>query len=296
MSHFLHRVQDLPHLGIGVSTEYGALRSAHALNIEHLLRDHPEFAQFLEVGVAMETGLDDDTLAWRELGRPTTYHFLDINIDDPLDLDQAWLEGFEHIKEILEPAWVCGDAGLWHFGRRERGHMLLLPPILSLDAAKRMADGIVHLRDRLGLEIIPENPPGHVFVGDLHLLDFFAQVMDLADTGMLLDAAHLAIYQDAMGYAPTTGLDAFPTERIVEMHIAGASRTEVEGLEIIEDDHTVEVLPATWQIFAETTVKAPNLKAIVFECERNDLTHCLPGFREIQSMTRTSPFGAGDKR
>lgn len=293
MGRFLNRVLDLPHLGMGVSTEYGAFRSANALNIKALRWDHPAFAQFLEVGVSLDTGLDEDTMEWCKGGLPTTYHFLDINLDDPQDLDDGWLDGFRRMQSILKPAWVCGDAGLWHFGRRERGHMLLLPPILSLDGAKRMADGILRMRDTLGLEVIPENPPGHVFVGDLHILDFFAQVVERADTGMLLDAAHLAIYQAAMGHASTTGLDGFPISRIIEMHVAGASTSTVDDLEIIEDDHTVNVLPDTWTILRETVGQAKNLKAIVFECERNELQQCLPGFEQIQSLCVGSPFATG---
>ena len=50
----------------------------------------------------------------------------------------------------MRPAWLCGDAGMWHLGRRERGHMLLLPPILTRDAADAMADGIVRLREATG--------------------------------------------------------------------------------------------------------------------------------------------------
>ena len=117
---------------------------------------------------------------------------------------------FRQTRGAVQPAWICGDAGLWHFGRRERGHMLLLPPILTRDSARELAQGIIRLREHTGLEVLPENPPGHVFVGDLHLLDFFALVLDEADTGMLLDAAHLAIYQQVMGHDPLTGLDGFP--------------------------------------------------------------------------------------
>ena len=46
MTSFTERVRDLPHLGIGVSTEYGAFRSADALDLEVLEAAHPEFAQF----------------------------------------------------------------------------------------------------------------------------------------------------------------------------------------------------------------------------------------------------------
>ena len=288
---FLERVKALPRLGLGVSTEYGAGDQRGALDVPALRKKHPEFAEFLEVGVEVEKGLDAHAARWAAAGWPTTYHFLDINLDEPEDFDPPWLEAVQGLIARLRPAWLCGDAGLWHFGPRDRGHMLLLPPILTDDAAKAMAEGIVRLRAATGHEVLPENPPGHVYLGDLHLLDFFARVCDYADTGLLLDAAHLALYQRACGHAPLTGLDGFPLERVVELHVAGASTRTVAGLAVVEDDHTPAVLPDTWQILGTVGPRAPHLKAVVFECERNPLAACLPGFTKISEMLAETPFG-----
>jgi len=290
MTSFTERVRRLPYLGIGVSTEYGAHHSPNALDISALKERYPEFSGFLEVGVEVDKGLDADTLEWVRRGGRTTYHFLDINLDDPDDFTSEWIQRVLAIAEQIQPAWLCGDAGLWHFGRRERGHMLLLPPVLSKESAKEMADGILRLREMTGYEIFPENPPGHLFVGDLHLLDFFAYVMEFADTGMLLDAAHLAIYQRSMGYDPQTGLDGFPMERIVEVHVAGASHFEVDGLAMVEDDHTVNVLPETWTLLSTLAHCASELRAVVFECERNPLPVCVPGFERIRQCISGTTF------
>ena len=286
---FAERLQSLPRLGIGVSTEYGAGEATGALDVPALRAAHPRWASFLEVGVETAKGLDRHARAWAERGLPTTYHFLDVNLDEPEDVsDAAWLDEVRAIAKILKPAWMCGDAGMWHLGRRERGHMLLLPPVLSRDSADALADGIVRLREETGFEVLPENPPGQVYLGDLHLLDFYARVMDRADTGMLLDCAHLGIYQAAAGHSPTTGLDGFPLERVIEMHVAGGSIGEVEGLRFVEDDHVPAVLDDTWAIFEHARPRAKSLRAVVFECERNPMGACLGGFDRIEKI-----FAAG---
>jgi uncharacterized protein len=285
---FLQRVRRLPCLGIGVSTEYGAGGAAGALDVADLRSRHPEYASFLEVGVETVKGLDRHARGWIGRGLPTTYHFLDVNLDEPEDLDEPWLDEVRTLSAELRPAWMCGDAGMWHFGRRERGHMLLLPPVLSQGSAEALAAGIVRLREATGLEVLPENPPGSVYVGDLHLLDFFARVCELADTGMLLDCAHLGIYQRCRGLPPLTGLDGFPCERVVEMHVAGGVVRDCEGLELVEDSHVPAVLPETWTIFEAAAARSPNLKAVVFECERNPLEASLPGFRRIERILASS--------
>jgi uncharacterized protein (UPF0276 family) len=284
MPSFLERLEWLPRLGIGVSTEYGAAAHDDSLDVFALRGREPGLARFLEIGVEIAKGLDADAERWIGAALPSTYHFLDINLDDPDDFDPAWMSAVGELVERIDPAWLCGDAGLWHFGPRERGHMLLLPPILSDDGASRMAEGIVRLREATGREVLPENPPGSAFIGNLHLLDFFARVCERADTGMLLDCAHLAIYQKTRVHGPEVGLADFPVERIIEMHVAGSQEHELDGNLYYEDDHTPAVLDDTRQIFTTATQRAENPRAVVFECERNPMEACLPGFARIQEI------------
>ena len=281
---FADRVTRLPHLGLGVSTEYGAGDAAEALDVLALHDAHPAYARFLEIGVESAKGLDRHAEAWVARGLPTTYHYLDVNLDEPEDFDEGWLDEVRAIAARIRPAWLCGDAGMWHLGRRERGHMLLLPPILTRDAADAMADGIVRLREATGHEVLPENPPGQVYLGDLHLLDFFARVLDRADTGMLLDCAHLAMYQRLRGLAPLAGLDGFPRDRIVELHVAGGSERRHDGFAWVEDDHSPAVLADTWTIVEAVVPAAPALRAVVFECERNPMAASLAGFARLHAL------------
>ncbi|PRP92664.1 hypothetical protein ENSA5_48460 [Enhygromyxa salina] len=284
MPGFLDRVQALPTLGLGVSTEYGAGRADGALDPAALRREHVDYAGFLEVGVEIVKGLDGDARAWAEQGWATTYHFLDINLDEPEDFDDAWLDAVRATIELLRPAWLCGDAGLWHFGARDRGHMLLLPPVLEPEAVAPMAEGIVRLREATGCEVLPENPPGAAFVGELHLLEFFARVAEAADTGLLLDCAHLAMFQRARGLAPLAGFGDFAWDRVVELHIAGGREHERDGLAWVEDDHGVAVLPDTWAIAEAAIARASNLRAIVVECERNSIAEVVPLFERARAL------------
>jgi uncharacterized protein len=272
----------LPHLGIGVSTEYGAARSDGALDVFQLAETHPSFAQFLEVGLEVDKGLDDGAVRWARQQRRSTLHFLDVNLYDTADVDDAaWLAGVHGAVDILQPAWLCGDAGQWHVGRRDRAHMMLLPPLLVDDEATDIARGVAMLREKTGLCVLPENPPGTAFVGDLHILDFFTRVAERADTGLLLDVAHLVMFQHARGLDALFGLDAFAMERVVEVHVAGGTRRSVNGITVIDDSHTTDVLDDTWRVFEAVVARATNLKAVVFECERNANGTVVDGFSRI---------------
>jgi uncharacterized protein len=288
MPSFLQRVGQLPALGIGISTEYGASATARGLDVFTLRATHPTFASFLEIGVEVVKGLDATAQRWVQRGLPSTYHFLDVNLDEAEDFDPPWQAAMAHLVEQMQPAWLCGDAGLWHFGRRERGHMLLLPPILSREAARAQAEGIMQLREGLGYEVLPENPPGQVYLGNLHILEFFADVIERADTGLLLDCAHLAMYQRLMGHTPRTALEDFPLDRIVELHVAGTTPQTHNGFVYWDDDHTPEVLDDTWEIFDWVAPRAANLKAVVFECERNALETVMAGFQRLAATVAST--------
>jgi len=282
MERFDRRITDLPQLGLGISTEFGARHGG--LDLLELRREYPRFAGFLEIGCDLERGVDQDARAWVSKGGSTTYHFLDLNLEEAEDLDPAWVRDTTALAREVGAAWLCGDAGLWHVGPRERGHGVLMPPILCEASAKEMARNVHALREASGFEVLPENPPAHVYAGPLHLLDYFARVVEEADSGMLLDVAHLAVYQRATGNAPLTGLDGFPLERVVEVHLAGGTTFEWQGRTFVEDDHGTSILPETWTILTAVLSRARNLRAIVFEGERNTLAEVVPVFERIERL------------
>ncbi len=284
---FAQRVSRLPRLGLGISTEFGA-RASGGLDLFELRRALPELG-FLEVGADLERGIDEDAREWARRGWPTTYHFLDLNLEESEDLDEAWLHDATRLARELGAAWLCGDAGLWHIGPRERGHGILMPPVLEPESADAMAESVRALREASGFEVLPENPPAHVYLGRMHLLDYYARVAERSDSALLLDVAHLAVYQRVAGHAPLTGLEGFPLERVVEVHVAGGRPFAWQGKHFVEDDHGLSILPDTWEILGAILPRATNLRAIVLECERNRVEDVLPLFARVESMR----LGAG---
>jgi uncharacterized protein (UPF0276 family) len=285
---------DLPRLGVGISAEPGSA----ARGIDTLAFDaaHPGLVHFIEYGSDLARGLDDHVRRWVAARRPTTYHFLDLNLEVPDDADAGWLRATGEAAQAIGAAWLCGDAGLWHFGQRERGHELLLPPILTPDSADACAESILMIEAATQLRLLPENPPGMFYVGEMHILDYFARVADRSGGGLLLDCAHLAMYQRLKRLPPTTGLDAFPLERVIELHVAGGAVIDSEGLALVEDSHSPEPLPDTWQILEAVLPRAHNLKAIVFECEKNAPDEVLANFQRLNHLFPSPQKAASSRR
>ncbi|MCB9796759.1 MAG: DUF692 family protein [Alphaproteobacteria bacterium] len=278
---FAARVAQAPRLGVGISCEYESGERGPGVDAPAVREAWPELVHFLEVGTDVRRGLDEHVRRWVATGAPTTYHFLDVNLAEAEDPDPEWLHGTLALADAVGAAWLCGDAGYWHFGPRERGHDILLPPVLCASAAAEMGRTIRAVQGAIDRLVLPENPPSTAFVGPMHLLEFYAHVLSDADCGFLLDTAHLAIFQRARGHAPLDGFDGFPMERIVEVHVAGGTPKELRGFSWIDDDHSPEPMPETWAIFEHVVRSAPNLKAVVYECEHNQPYEVQANFRRL---------------
>lgn len=91
------------------------------------------------------------------------------------------------------------------------------------------------------------------------------------------------------GEAALTGLDAFPLDRVLEVHVAGGLEFSHGGRRFVDDDHGPDVLPDTWQILEHVIPRARNLRAVVFECERNPESRMLGGFERIRDVVASGP-------
>jgi uncharacterized protein len=274
----------LPRLGVGISGEFDSARTG--IDAVELHDERPGTIDFFEYGCDLARGLDDHVLRWAARGLPATYHFLDLNLEERGDADGEWIARVKDLARQIDAAWICGDGGLWHIGPRDRGHETLLPPILCRESADEMADAILAVEEATGLACLPENPPAVIYLGDLHILDYYGRVAEKTGGGLLLDCAHLAIFQRMRGHDPLTALDGFPLDRVVEVHVAGGVERDTDGFTWIDDTHAPEPLADTWAILEHVLPRAKNLKAIVYECERNQPNEVLDAFARIRSAWR----------
>lgn len=280
--HIERRLDALPRLGVGISGEYGVRPSIDPTTFKDA---YPGLIHVVEFGTDTDRGVDAAILRWVDAGNPATYHFLDVNFEELDDLDETWIDETAAFARRLGSPWLCGDSGMWHFGPRDRGHGLLLPPILVRDSARRTAESIAAVQERTGLPVFPENPPSLYYLGDLHILDYFALVSEIAGCGLLLDAGHLSIYQRSLGLEPLAGLASFPLDRVVEIHVAGGGEAVTpDGYRYIDDDHRAEVHPDTWEIVHHVIPRAPRLKAVLYECEHNEPAATVDTFIRLNQL------------
>lgn len=165
--------------------------------------------------------------------------------------------------------WCVSELATRRIG--ERYLDFFMPILLTEEAAAVAATNLRQLDAALPGRIVCENPPFQFPVGPLHVLELVARVTEQAGIPCVLDLGHLYSFQMCRDLEPLAGLDDFPLERIVELHVAGAVVDDRHGVAIYQDAHgAAELDPAVLEMLAEVAPRCPQLRAITIEVEEAD--------------------------
>jgi uncharacterized protein (UPF0276 family) len=145
------------------------------------------------------------------------------------------------------------------------------PILLTEEAARLAGENLRRLERALPGRVAAENPPYQLPAGPLHVLELMARVHAASEVPLVLDLGHLYSFQLCRGLAPLTGLDAFPLEAVIELHVAGAIVETRHGAPVYQDAHgAADLLPVLLEMLAEVAPRCPGLRAITIEVEEAD--------------------------
>jgi len=256
-------LDDLPTLGIGISTSLHVRRP----DFRSLLRAYPRLVQFVEF--AVEHG-EADVLPARlaaELAAGVRFvaHPIELSLDPDATPAPGELAALRAIVRLLGSPWTPQDIGTWLWNGEHLGGGFI-PCSLTREALAVACDRVRAVQDATGVPFLVENPPFAEVVGPMGLGDFFSELCDRAQTGMLLDVGHLLSYQlarpDDAGVA-----DQLPLDRVIEVHIAGGAWIETADGVVFWDDHGGEIVPEARRLLAQLWPRLPRVRALCFECE-----------------------------
>ena len=130
-------------------------------------------------------------------------------------------------------------------------HPDLLPFPRTSEALARIADNVSRTQDALQQRIAVENP-SHYLKIDGHAwdeIDFLKELARRTGCGLLLDVNNVYIGAHNLGYSPEAYLDAFPGERVMEIHLAGHTPDPNLGAALLVDSHDAPVAPEVWTLY-----------------------------------------------
>ena len=158
----------------------------------------------------------------------------------------------EHLKRLKElvrrtkTPWVT-DHLCWGSVDGRYTHDLLPMPY-TFEAAKLTAKKIRQAQDYLEVPLAVENVSSYAefHVSEMTEWEFLNEVVERADCGILLDVNNIYVSSRNHNFDPYEYLNAVPTERVAQIHLAGHSKFE----KYILDTHDHPVIGPVWKLYA----------------------------------------------
>jgi uncharacterized protein (UPF0276 family) len=191
-------------------------------------------------------------LAWLEAIReahPLSLHGVSLSLAGAGPPDERTLAGLAALVRRFEPVLLSE-----HLAWSRRGpHYLpdLLPFPRSDEALATVCQNVEQVQEALGRTIALENP-SHYLALDGHAwseIEFLAEIARRTGCGLLLDIANVHVSARNTGLSAEDYVDAFPAERVVEIHLAGHRPDARLGDLLLVDSHDAPVADPVWALF-----------------------------------------------
>ena len=161
----------------------------------------------------------------------------------------------------------------------------LLPLPYTTEALDHVSARIRQVQDRLGRQFAIENPSSYLEYAHSTIAepDFLRELVLRTGCALLLDVNNVYVSAINHGFDPYHYLDAVPAGHVAEIHLAGHTRREIDGLPFLIDTHDQPVADAVWDLYnyairrlgpvptlIEWDSALPRLPTLVHEARRAD--------------------------
>jgi uncharacterized protein (UPF0276 family) len=211
----------------------------------------PPAVGFLEVHPEnyMGGGLALSALERLRRDRPISLHGVGLSLGGTDGVDAGHLDRLAALVERLDPLLVSEHLS-WSI---VEGVYLndLLPLPYTEEALDVTARHIDQVQARLGRPILVENPSSYLRYRHSTMAEpaFLAELARRTGCGLLCDINNIHVSGRNLGFDPLAYLAALPGAAIGEFHLAGHCINDVDGQEILIDDHGSAVAEPVWALY-----------------------------------------------
>ncbi len=308
-SEFTQRASQIPAHGLGLSVDVYAPDVMHLVDT---LREERLRPGYLEIFKATTSAMQ-----WVRQRLPEiklTYHGEGLWVTQP-DFPQS-CSGRYGVAEACAQIAALGSAWLNHEGATKQmaGYAFgtYLPPLYTELSARMTAENLDYLQGRLDAQarhheggptlVLLEMPPLTYFAcGSLGIPAFFRAVTDRVACGLVLDIGHLwTVYRYTGAWRGQTleafvseFLDAFPMERVIEIHVAGlaeftthnAPKDNAGGLALPFwiDGHGAPIPEVLFELLIQVLAhpRLRSLKGVALEVDTKPVAEIVTEFRRF---------------
>ena len=248
---------------------------------EELFERAPDAVQWLELhpeNYIRRGGRYRSRLAKARERWPLVTHGLTMSFGCPRPHEREYMDELrDFVREVGTP-WHSDHAC---FGGAHGAFVHdLLPVPFTDEAVSTMVARVREAQDQLDVDVAVENVSYYAAQAEDPLLeiDFLVEVLERADARLMLDVNNVYVNSKNFGFDPKRWIDKVPTERVVQMHVAGhfvrqdGLRIDTHGEAICDDVY--ELLDYTLRrvgpvpVLLERDNNIPPLDVVLAEVEQ----------------------------
>ncbi|NRB35131.1 MAG: DUF692 domain-containing protein [Rhodobacteraceae bacterium] len=184
---------------------------------------------------------------------PISVHGVGLSIGGEGPLDPDHLARLRHLITWLNPAsfsehlaWSTHDSAFLND---------LLPLPYTNATLARVADHIDQVQEAVSRQMLLENPSSYLAFAESTWseTDFLAELSRRTGCGLLLDVNNVFVSATNLGYAPQGYIDAYPLDKVGEIHLGGHDEDiDDHGAQLLIDSHGREVVDPVWALLDHT--------------------------------------------
>lgn len=180
---------------------------------------------------------------------PLSLHGVGLSLGSTDPLDIRHLENLRRALARFEPSLVSEHLSWSSVGGRFANDLLPLP--YTEEALRHASARIAQVQDFLGRQILIENVSSYLQfeASTLREWEFVAGVAEESGCGILLDLNNIYVAAHNHSFDCLTYLQGIPQRAVRELHLAGHSRVNLDGTEVLIDTHGTQVCEAVWELY-----------------------------------------------
>ncbi len=194
---------------------------------------------------------------------PLVMHGVSLSIGSTEPLNRDYLRQLKQLTDRVRPTWMS-DHLCWTGVHGKNMHDLLPLPYTE-EAVAHVAERVQQVQDFLGRRILLENVSSYVTYKQSAMTEweFLNAVVEQADCLILLDVNNIYVSSFNHGFDPLDFINAVPTERVQQFHLAGHRNLETH----IIDTHDEPIVDPVWELYRAAVRRFGRISTMI---ERDD--------------------------
>ncbi len=195
---------------------------------------------------------------------PISLHGVCMSIGGPKPISEDHLSRFKALVDRYQPAMVSEHLAWSTHDDIFMNDLLPLP--YTEQTLEHVCNHVSHMQDVIGRQIFLENPATYVLFGDSTITetDFMRSIVKRTGCGLLLDINNVFVSATNHKFSALEYLDAFPTDHVGEIHLAGHTvQKDDEGAPLLIDSHDRPVSDPVWELYEDVVEQAGPIPTLV---------------------------------